>query len=119
MVSRPYEGIVSKVAADVSLDDLPSDAIARDKVFVLAFAGIITMAASHCVQGKPVEIRSSTRGKWPKGNPGWVIKKFWGPKWEKTVEPSLSGLLIDRGEREIENRSIGLGPGIQRKANKG
>lgn len=61
MVSRPYEGIISKVAADVSLDNLPSDAIARDKVFVLALAGVITMASSHCVQGKPAEIRSSTR----------------------------------------------------------
>lgn len=48
MVSRPYEGIISKVAANVSLDNLPRDTVTRDEIFVLTLrAHIISMAASH------------------------------------------------------------------------
>lgn len=111
MVSRPYERIISKVAADVSLNNLPSDAIARDKIFVLALARVITMASSHYVQGKPAEIRSSTRENGHKVIRG--IRIVAGPKWEKTVEQSF-GLLI-----EEENRSIRRCPRIQGQANNG
>lgn len=37
-----YEGIISQVSANVRLDDLPADAISRDKVFIKTSGG-------HCV----------------------------------------------------------------------
>ena len=51
MDSRSYEGVISKVTADVSLNDLATDTFARHKILVLALAGFITMASSHCVHG--------------------------------------------------------------------
>lgn len=39
VVAGPHEGIVAKVAADVSRDDLAVDAIARDEILVLASSG--------------------------------------------------------------------------------
>lgn len=53
MVSGSYERIISKVTANVCLDDLAADTIARNKILVLTLrAYIISMASSHCVQGE-------------------------------------------------------------------
>jgi hypothetical protein len=83
VVSRPHEGIISEVAADVSLDNLSADSIARNKVFVLTFrAYIISMAASHYEPGKAAKLGSKSgevakeiRGRKLK-NPGSTADEF-------------------------------------------
>lgn len=63
MVSRSHEGIISKIAADVSLDNFSADSISRNEVLVLAFrAHVISMAASHYVPGKTAKLGSENRG---------------------------------------------------------
>ena len=52
MVSRSYEGIISKITAYVCLDNLPADTIAGDKIFVLTLRSVISMTASHCPVGE-------------------------------------------------------------------
>lgn len=48
MVSGSYERIISKVTANVCLDDFPADTIARNEVFVLTLrAPLISKTASH------------------------------------------------------------------------
>lgn len=64
MDSRSYEGIISKVAADVSLNDLATDTVARDKILILALAGVITKASRHCVHGSS-RVKIQIQGKWP------------------------------------------------------
>ena len=48
MVSRSHERIVSKVAANVSLNHFPTDTIARNKVLVLALRAWIIVTSRHC-----------------------------------------------------------------------
>lgn len=52
MVSRSYEGIISKITAYVCLDDLPADTIAGDEIFVLTLRSVVSMTASHCPVGE-------------------------------------------------------------------
>jgi hypothetical protein len=88
VVSRPHEGIISEVAADVSLDNLSADSIARNKVFVLTFrAYIISMAASHYEPRKAAKLRSKS---------GEVAKEIRGRKLENpgsTADEFLSSRL--------------------------
>jgi hypothetical protein len=59
MVSGSYECIISKVTANVCLDDFPANSITRDKVLVLTLrASFISMASSHFVPGSRYPVLS-------------------------------------------------------------
>jgi hypothetical protein len=52
VVARSHEGIVSKVATDICLNDFSADSFTRDEIFILTLRACVIAACHSGVRGR-------------------------------------------------------------------